>query len=206
MTVSTIYMTPKAHDQGATITCRAENGEIHNSALEDHWRLKVHHKPIVSLKFGASLDPTNIAEDNDVYFECRVISNPKAYKIVWLHNDIMVTHDKSRGVLIAGSSLVLQRVNRRMSGSYSCVASNVEGDTASNVIELKVKHKPMCANFGGKVIQGIGRGKKSSILCPVLAHPRPTKFSWTFNNSVEAKVVSKRYDFYSANVRNLGPG
>ena len=42
--------------------------------------------PIVSLKFGTSLNPSNIAEGNDVYFECEIDANPDAYKIVWLHN------------------------------------------------------------------------------------------------------------------------
>ena len=42
--------------------------------------------PIVNLKFGTSLDPSNIAEGNDVYFECEIDANPDVYKIVWLHN------------------------------------------------------------------------------------------------------------------------
>ena len=42
--------------------------------------------PKVHLKFGTSLDPSNIAEGNDVYFECEIDANPDVYKIVWLHN------------------------------------------------------------------------------------------------------------------------
>ena len=53
----------------------------------------------------------------------------------------MVHHDKSQGVLIAGSSLVLQKVTRRSAGVYACVASNSEGDTESNHVELKVMCK-----------------------------------------------------------------
>ena len=41
----------------------------------------------------------------------------------------MVLHDKAQGVIISGSSLVLQRVTRKQSGNYSCVGSNIEGDT-----------------------------------------------------------------------------
>jgi hypothetical protein len=40
----------------------------------------------VHLRLGASLDPDNIAEGNDVYFECTVTAKPKVYKVVWLHN------------------------------------------------------------------------------------------------------------------------
>ena len=55
----------------------------------------------------------------------------------------MVLHDKSEGIIISGSSLVLQSVQRRQAGSYSCVASNLEGDTQSNMLELKVMCKQL---------------------------------------------------------------
>ena len=42
--------------------------------------------PSVRLSFGSNLDPTQIAEGNDVYFECKISANPDVYKVVWLHN------------------------------------------------------------------------------------------------------------------------
>ena len=42
--------------------------------------------PTVRLSFGSNLDPTQIAEGNDVYFECKISANPDVYKVVWLHN------------------------------------------------------------------------------------------------------------------------
>ena len=53
----------------------------------------------------------------------------------------MVLHDKNAGTIISGSSLVLQGVTRKLTGTYSCVASNIEGDTQSNELELKVMCK-----------------------------------------------------------------
>ena len=41
---------------------------------------------MVKLTFGANLNPHNIAEGNDVYFECSISANPEVYKVVWLHN------------------------------------------------------------------------------------------------------------------------
>lgn len=42
--------------------------------------------PIVTLKMGSSLNPDDIKEGDDVYFECLIQSNPKFYKLSWFHN------------------------------------------------------------------------------------------------------------------------
>ena len=49
VTESTFKFVPKASDHGRTITCRAENTEIQNAAIEDHWKLTVHCKNINTL-------------------------------------------------------------------------------------------------------------------------------------------------------------
>ena len=51
-----------------------------------------------------------------------------------------------QGVLISGSSLVLQSVTRAQAGAYTCVASNLEGDTESNSLEIQIK----CESVRGK--------------------------------------------------------
>lgn len=42
--------------------------------------------PIVVLELGSKLNPNDIEEGDDVYFECVVRANPPAYKVVWEHN------------------------------------------------------------------------------------------------------------------------
>lgn len=42
--------------------------------------------PVVTLKMGSSLNPDDIKEGDDVYFECLIQSNPKFYKLSWYHN------------------------------------------------------------------------------------------------------------------------
>lgn len=42
--------------------------------------------PVVTLKMGSSLNPDDIKEGADVYFECMIQSNPKPYKMSWYHN------------------------------------------------------------------------------------------------------------------------
>jgi hypothetical protein len=42
--------------------------------------------PVVRLALGSSLNPEDIEEGDDVYFECKVNANPIAYKVVWKYN------------------------------------------------------------------------------------------------------------------------
>lgn len=42
--------------------------------------------PIIHLELGSNLDPNDIEEGDDVYFECKIQANPQAYKVVWKHN------------------------------------------------------------------------------------------------------------------------
>ena len=44
-----------------------------------------------------------------------------------------------KGVLISGSSLVLQSVTRAQAGNYTCLATNLEGDAESNSIDIQIK-------------------------------------------------------------------
>lgn len=42
--------------------------------------------PLAVVTFGRSLNPKNILEGADVYFECHVKSNPPFYNITWRNN------------------------------------------------------------------------------------------------------------------------
>lgn len=42
--------------------------------------------PVVELRLGDTLNPANIKEGDDVYFECGIRSNPPKHRITWFHN------------------------------------------------------------------------------------------------------------------------
>ncbi|CAB4061642.1 unnamed protein product [Lepeophtheirus salmonis] len=192
-TYSSFTYTPKPNDNGKRLTCRAENTKLKGSAIEDVWKLTIYYIPEIILNFGANLNPNNIAEGNDVYFECNISSNPPVYKIVWRHNNKIVNHNKSKGIIISGTSLVLQEVKRNATGSYSCTASNTEGDIISNTITLRVMYKPVCSNINIQ-ITGIGKDRLANVSCNVHSHPLPQEFFWTFNNTDKSIDISK-YNF-----------
>lgn len=45
--------------------------------------------PVVSLQLGSKLSAGDIKEGDDVYFECKIESNPQWRKLMWLHNVMM---------------------------------------------------------------------------------------------------------------------
>lgn len=42
--------------------------------------------PILKLALGINMNPADIEEGDDVYFECKIDANPPAYKVIWKHN------------------------------------------------------------------------------------------------------------------------
>ncbi|XP_058796760.1 hemicentin-1-like isoform X2 [Phymastichus coffea] len=186
MTRSIMSYVPTMEDDNKFLTCRAENPVVHDSALEDRWHLVIHYAPLVTIKLGSTLRATTINEGDDVYFECEVISNPKAYKLVWYKNGREIHHNPMANVKIpGGNSLVLQKVTRNSSGDYACAAANDEGKAISAPVELDVQYAPVCKDGTTTQVVGALKHETISLVCGVQAKPAPTSFQWTFNNSGE---------------------
>ncbi|KAF7280091.1 hypothetical protein GWI33_006418 [Rhynchophorus ferrugineus] len=193
-TTSTITLTPTEKDNGRTLACRAINPLVKNGELEISLQLNVYYIPTLQLLFGSKLNPDDIEEGDDVYFECKVDANPQAYKIVWKHNDQIIQANQKTGIIMISTSLALQGVTRSQAGNYTCIASNVEGDGDSNTVELKVMYKPIC-RMNQKRVYGVARHENAKILCEVESYPQPDRFSWSFNNSAETiEVAQSRYN------------
>lgn len=56
----------------------------------------------------------------------------------------IVQHNPKVGVIVSSGDLALQSVQIHQAGNYTCIASNVEGDGESNLVQLKV----MCKYYG----------------------------------------------------------
>lgn len=57
--------------------------------------------PKVSLEIGNTLNAQNIKEEDDVYFECKILANPVHHKITWKHNvsNIIIIRKKNENIL-----------------------------------------------------------------------------------------------------------
>ncbi|KAL0270121.1 UNVERIFIED_CONTAM: hypothetical protein PYX00_007628 [Menopon gallinae] len=182
--VGSLAFTPEPDDDGHILRCIADNPFILGSAIDDSYKFDVSYPPQVTLRLGNTLNPDDIKEGDDVYFECEIRANPREHKIIWFHNAQVVTHNVSSGVILSTKSLVLQGVTRHDSGRYSCMAVNVKGETVSELVALRVKFAPVCRS-SEVVIVGASLGETLRIRCQVTADPTDVSFVWQFNNSGE---------------------
>lgn len=188
--LSSIFFTPKISHTGSTISCRAETPGLRVQKT-DSWNLTVHYSPMPTVKLGDSLNRSNIKEDDDVYFECRVRAFPSVKTIIWKHNGVPIGQDKSGGIIISGNSLAIQKIGREFIGNYSCTASNEVGKVESNLINLDVKYSPACAQ-GQQQIYEAAKLQTVKISCYVNANPHDSiDFSWSFNNSANLMDIPK---------------
>ncbi|XP_050679946.1 nephrin-like [Leptidea sinapis] len=182
-TVSFLRWTPRMEDDGRTLMCRASHPKLEHSVLETNIKLNLHFMPIITLQLGSKLNPNDIEEGDDVYFECVVHANPPAYKVVWEHNDQVMTHNQRAGVIAGSAHLALQGVSKDQAGKYVCIASNVEGDGRSQPVQLQVIYKPVCKNSLSGIV-GAAINEAAKVLCEVDAFPPPKNFQWTLNNTL----------------------
>ncbi|KAH9642572.1 hypothetical protein HF086_011165 [Spodoptera exigua] len=165
------------------------------------------YRPVLTMSLGSTLNPNDIKEGDDVYFECNIKANPKEHRISWYHNDIQVSQNMSSGVFISTKSLVLQRVTKRDGGLYTCRAANQMGESSSQAVYLRVQCKsfnpcritilislfyqdaPVCAQPSPLLI-GARLDEQLRVRCTVNADPADVTFYWQFNNSGESFQVS----------------
>ncbi|KAF6200039.1 hypothetical protein GE061_006339 [Apolygus lucorum] len=144
--------------------------------------------PETTIHLGTSLNPDNIREGSDVYFDCYVKAEPPVYKVEWRHNSRPLNHNIGQGVIISNQSLVLQGVSRNSAGNYSCVGFNTEGDGESSPFYLNVLFAPTCKPNQNRV-HGVAKQERANISCEVDSNPTDVTFRWTFNNSAESMAV-----------------
>lgn len=58
-----------------------------------------------------------------------------------------LVHDPKGGVMVQNGNLALRTVTRLAAGTYSCSASNVEGDAKSDIVNLQIMCKYCIKTF-----------------------------------------------------------
>lgn len=115
ITISVLTFVPTVEDDGRILGCRAQNPKVPGLFLEHFQNISVHCEyssqnynckvignaipcilyppdpPVVVLQLGSTLAMDDIKEGDDIYFECKIQSNPAWRRLSWLHNVSMAT-------------------------------------------------------------------------------------------------------------------
>uniref|UniRef100_A0A182VEK5 Ig-like domain-containing protein n=1 Tax=Anopheles merus TaxID=30066 RepID=A0A182VEK5_ANOME len=86
MVSSVLSFRPHPDDDGTILKCEGSNPRLQNSVLEDSVIMNVLYPPQVTLSLGSTLNPDDIKEGDDVYFECHIKANPREHRITWSHD------------------------------------------------------------------------------------------------------------------------
>nr|XP_053638917.1 uncharacterized protein LOC128693318 [Cherax quadricarinatus] len=192
VTESKVVIVATPEDQGRYLSCRAETPGLLQSSLEDGTKLVVHYVPEVHINLDSRLQLQDIKEGMDVYFTCSVNALPAPTSVLWYHNVSNIKYNSSSGVVVSNMSVVLQRVERYTSGSYTCRATNVEGQGVSTPILLQVKYSPVCKP-GQRWVYGVAHNEMVNVTCDVDSHPQQVTFSWVFNNTVTTTDIPEAH-------------
>ncbi|KAH9387679.1 hypothetical protein TYRP_008872 [Tyrophagus putrescentiae] len=205
-TESSITLMPTMEDNGVRLQCRAYNPKLPDKYIEDVWTLQVLYKPYVQLTVGDSNQSNVVEEGSKVLIECQVSANPPLVDLQILHDSKPIHRLEHLDVLQENITRVLvPAVNSTHRGRYQCVASNKEGTSRSNDVQLDVLYVPFCveqpasANNTDTSIHphlhsdhseqqpptppqyALSLNESVRLQCSVNANPPSNHFYWTLN-------------------------
>ncbi|XP_059610810.1 uncharacterized protein LOC132257796 [Phlebotomus argentipes] len=202
---SQLTFRPAPEDDGTILKCEGSNPRLPNSALEDSMVMNIMYAPQVNLSLGSTLNPDDIKEGDDVYFECHIKANPKEHRITWSHDGNPVVQNVTWGVIISTRSLVLQHVARYHAGQYTCAAANDRGETQSSPVTLRIHYSPVCSALNAGIV-GASLEESVTIPCRVSADPPIVDFEWTFSSSGERFEVPPGHYVTMQDTQSMGHG
>ncbi|XP_069181042.1 kin of IRRE-like protein 2 isoform X2 [Procambarus clarkii] len=185
-TTSTLVINATREHNGAKVVCRAQNPTRPKSPLSNSTTLNVHYPPTVKATLGRTLNISLLKEGDDVYFDCIVSANPQRSSITWYHEGTAQVQNVTQGVILAGDSLVLQKVGRRQAGQYTCSATNTITTATSDPVTLRIKYTPECLTSHTTYFI---YDKPINITCTVSSYPAVNTIQWQWNNSHEVIVT-----------------
>ncbi|KAA0184618.1 hypothetical protein HAZT_HAZT009250 [Hyalella azteca] len=142
------------------------------------------HPPRVEAHLARSLDPDNIKEGDDAFFECRVNANPSPRAIVWLHEGKEIVEGSGSGsrLFLHGDNLVFQGLMRGAEGNYQCRVTNDLGTALSVPTRISVQYAPECIEKNNNTVS-VSPDEEANLKCDVDASPKDMKFRWAVNTT-----------------------
>jgi hypothetical protein len=169
--------------------------------------------------FGSSNQNEQILEGSALYFECNVNANPSVNRVLWLFNGSPLTIENQTsnelwaqngtkrtenmpGIKLSTNTLQIQSASRLHSGRYRCIASNTQGEAASDEIEMHVRYLPTCAQSPHvQHVSSTQLNKPEVITCDLNADPLDLQVHW-FWKPISLQTANETFE-YNALIQDL---
>lgn len=121
-----------------------------------------------------------------MFLECDIRASPWVSDIGWRFEGRDLSTNISAGIIVSNQSLVLQKVDRRSRGRYTCTGTNSEGQGESNQVNLRVrcefnsslpllKNKQICWTFCSVPLHRVDHGLNPIARQNFLEHLKATR-------------------------------
>lgn len=180
---------PTYEDDGVFVSCRALNKYLPSEAIEDQWKINVVYPPISNIVVKAPNKTTNqnlsINVGKGFVLECEAMANPKPFKYHWRHISSMQVTRLSR----SSSTLILTNIGKNQTGSYTCLAENLQGLGESEPIQVNVTYPPACKYTSDQQIY-ISVHESVDLSCEMDSNPRHLSFVWQMFPNIKSDEMS----------------
>ncbi|XP_041977073.1 nephrin-like isoform X2 [Aricia agestis] len=125
-----------------------------------------------------------VVKGSTVVLNCSVQANPPVYQLIWFHKDDMVIQSADGVENSIQHSLKLTNVTEQETGDYVCAATNDEGSSYSEPVDLQVTYPPYCED--DTVLEyGVGENECVNLTCRVTGNPAPSLYHWMIVTQVD---------------------
>ncbi|KAM3963506.1 neural cell adhesion molecule 2 [Aphomia sociella] len=194
LVVSEIQLTIERHHDESQITCctpvyrRGDQQFVCAQALP----LTVLYPPALEIVVPEEPDNGTIAvvKGSNLLLNCSYEANPSIYQLTWFHEENLIPDDgKSNQIR---PTLEILNISEVDAGEYVCAASNDEGSTYSEPLNIDVTFPAYCEDES--VAQyGVRENETVNITCSVKSNPEPYAYRWVLVNDTVKEVSQLRH-------------
>uniref|UniRef100_A0A8D9EQZ0 Down syndrome cell adhesion molecule-like protein Dscam2 n=2 Tax=Cacopsylla melanoneura TaxID=428564 RepID=A0A8D9EQZ0_9HEMI len=167
MVISHLNVSSVGVHHGGVYTCIARNilGSVHHSAS-----LNVYGPPT-----PRSAQNLTVVSGEDLYLRCPVSGHPIS-STSWQRGSVLLPLSEKQQVFSNGTLYIKEVDGDSDKGQYSCVARNIQGQSASGYVFLNIMKPPVITPFS--FLDNLQQGNRAHVSCSITSGDLPITIVW----------------------------